>query len=73
MPSCRFSLNLSSQDYQAYYRGQASTIVALSDTGARIAFPASQLQRFVTRDGVKGRFEIVYSEENRFIRLIRLN
>ena len=72
MTVCRFSLNLTTSDYLAYYRGQAGSIVVLSDNGLKIAFPASALQKFVTHSGVKGSFEIAFSAENKLKRLTRL-
>jgi len=43
-----------------------------SDQGLRLAFPASQLRKFVTREGVKGRFEIVFTAQNKLLSLKRL-
>ena len=41
-------------------RGEASSVIVLSDEGLRLQFPARLLRSFVGPSGVTGRFEIEY-------------
>jgi uncharacterized radical SAM superfamily Fe-S cluster-containing enzyme len=68
----RFSLNISSDDYLRYYRGEASMVQVTADDGRRIRFPAANLRPFVSREGVQGRFEITLDKENRLQDLKKL-
>ena len=65
----RFSLSISPQELQRYYRGEAQSVVVLSDKGLRLQFPASLLRQFVKPGGVTGRFEIEYNELGRLIEI----
>jgi hypothetical protein len=68
----RFSLDISSEDYLRYYQGSAHSVVVTSEDGRRIQFPASNLRPFVTREGVRGRFELLLDEGNRLLELRKL-
>jgi hypothetical protein len=68
----RFSLDISSDDYLRYYRGEAQMVQVVADDGRRIRFPASSLRPFVSRDGVRGAFEITLDGENRLLELRKL-
>ena len=72
MPSLKFTLDISPQEYERYYRGTANTVLATADDGRTLEFPASHLTRFVSHDGVQGRFEILFDDNNKFIRLQRV-
>lgn len=72
MPACRFTLNIRAGEFQAYYSAQAKSIIVRSDAGLKIAFPASELQKFVSHDGVNGRFEISFDADYKLISLVRL-
>ena len=65
----RFGLNLNAEECMRYYRGEAASVVVRSDTGLRIAFPASYLRRFITASGVNGRFEIVFDANHKLVKL----
>ncbi|MBV1930290.1 MAG: DUF2835 domain-containing protein [Porticoccaceae bacterium] len=68
MPSIIFTLNISSQEYLAYYQGKASQ-VRIKD-GSRITlFPAEGLRPFVTHTGIHGRFKLIYDKNNKFVSL----
>ncbi len=68
----RFSLEISREEYLRYYRGEARAVQVTADDGRRIRFPASNLRRFVSRDGVRGRFEITLGEGNRLLELKKI-
>lgn len=57
---------ISPEDYLTFYSGQIRTVSAVTIEGLTIHFPANILQRVVTRDGVRGRFLIVFDGNNKF-------
>ncbi len=42
------------------------TVLAYSTDGRKVRFPAGVLQRVVTRDGVRGRFAILFNQQGKF-------
>ncbi|MEO0444122.1 MAG: DUF2835 domain-containing protein [Pseudomonadota bacterium] len=60
------SLKIDADEYLKLYRGTAKSVYTHGHDGQSIRFPANILQPFVTRDGVKGTFRIVFDKENRF-------
>ncbi len=65
--SIRFRLALSAEEYLAYYQGSAQVVVARSEDNRIIRFPANAIRKFVTHDGIFGRFEIFFDENNKLI------
>ena len=65
--SIRFRLDISAEDYLAYYQGTAQEVVVRSDDNRIVRFPASAIRQFVTHDGVFGSFEITFDENNKLI------
>ena len=65
--SIRFRLAISAEDYLAYYQGSAQVVVARSEDNKTIRFPASAIRNFVTNEGVYGKFEITFDENNKLI------
>lgn len=72
MPRIFFKLNISATEIQAYYRGQSQVVVAQSEDGKKLQFPAKELRKFVTHEGVQGRFEISYSQDSKLLGLRRI-
>lgn len=68
----RFRIAISADDYLAYYQGAARDVVVRAEDGRRIRFPAGALQRFVTHQGIHGRFELRYDANHKFVDLLRL-
>lgn len=68
----RFSLHIPADEMQLYYRGQIRNVMVQSDEGVRIQFPVMHLRRFMGSGGVKGRFEIEYDAQGKFISLQRI-
>jgi hypothetical protein len=68
----RFSLDISSDDYLRYYRGEAQMVQVTAEDGRRIRFPASNLRPFVSREGIRGSFEVTLDQENRLLELRKL-
>ena len=72
MRTVRFNLAISSNNYLSYYQGRARSVSGMADDGSRIKFPAEHLRPFVMHDGVQGRFELVFDDNNRFIALRKI-
>lgn len=69
----RFSLQLSYDQYLQVYQGSAKNVSVLSDDGRRIAFPARNIQSFLTKEGIRGYFEMELTAENKFISVKKLH
>lgn len=67
--SVRFRLAISAEEYLSYYQGSARFVVAQSEDDKTIRFPASAIREFVARDGIYGKFEIFYDENNKLIEI----
>lgn len=66
MPALVVNLVITPEEYQRMYAGIAKHVSARSVDGRRVQFPANILRPFVTRDGIRGRFVIRFSDDNRF-------
>ena len=69
MPRMFFTLNISAADYQYFYQGVGKVIVTRTEDGQRLQFPANELRKFVSHSGVQGRFEIMFSRDNKLLDL----
>ncbi|MDD3517020.1 MAG: DUF2835 domain-containing protein [Chromatiales bacterium] len=67
-----FYLDIPAEEYLRYYSGRASAVVVRANNGLRVRFPASAIRRFVTRDGIQGRFHLKVDENNRLLSLERV-
>ena len=72
MQRMTFSLHISPEQYQRYYRGSAKAVVVTATDGRTLKFPASAMQQFVTHDGIQGRFEIRFDDNNKMIGISRI-
>ncbi len=66
-------MNLSADRYLSHYQGRARSVSVVADDGRRIEFPANALRSFVTKHGVQGHFQLLIDDDNRLLRLERLN
>lgn len=55
-----------------YYRGEASAVVARTDTGQSLQFPALHVRRFITQTGIHGRFRIRFDDNHKLLNLERI-
>ncbi|MDQ5909697.1 MAG: hypothetical protein QG599_1792 [Pseudomonadota bacterium] len=67
MDIVHFRLSLTAEQMRSYYEGVARQVVVRAHDGRRIQFPAQWLRRFVTLDGVHGRFEMRFGEDRKLI------
>lgn len=64
-----FNLQLSYNECMDYYTGRYRSIQVLEDSGKTIRFAASNLRPFISSLGIRGRFRILLTRENKFIRI----
>ncbi len=69
----RFHLDLSYDQYLAVYRGLAKTVTTIADDGRRIVFPAGNIQRYLTKTGIRGYFEMELTATHKFVGIKQLN
>jgi len=69
----RFRLALSYDQYLAVYQGTAKTVTTIADDGRRIVFPAGNIQRFLSKQGIHGHFEMELTEQHKFVGIRRLD
>jgi len=67
-----FNLNISSQEYLTYYQGAVKHVIVRAHDGRKVQFPAAWLRQFVTREGVRGEFEIVHDAQHKLQSMRRL-
>ena len=67
-----FSLSISPEQNQRYYRGTATAVVTRTEDGRTLRFPAEELRRFVSHNGVHGRFRIEFDNRNKLVSLTRI-
>ncbi|NOR69094.1 MAG: DUF2835 family protein [Methylomarinum sp.] len=68
----RFTLQLPYDQFLKVYQGVAKNISVIADDGRRISFPARNIQSFLTKDGIKGYFEMELTAENKFVDITKL-
>ena len=68
-----FSIDITESDFLAYYTGKVKNIIVRSEDNRTIQFPANLLQQFVSHIGVKGRFKICYSKDNKLLSINRVD
>jgi hypothetical protein len=66
-------LHISPERYLEYYRGTVQHVVARCTTGQTVRFPASLLQRFVSHEGIHGRFVLSCDDEHKGAELQRMD
>ncbi|PWG63161.1 DUF2835 domain-containing protein [Spiribacter halobius] len=72
MHRVEFSVAIGPEDWLDYYRHPAASVLVTADDGRRIRFPARLLHRHATREGVRGRFRLLYDGQGRQRGLERL-
>jgi hypothetical protein len=55
-----------------YYHGRFSSVQVVEDNGKTIRFAASHLRPYISSIGLRGRFRLLLTPENKFIRLERI-
>jgi hypothetical protein len=68
----RFYLDIPKQEYLRNYSGSAHSVLVQAEDGRTVRFPAVNLRKFVTAEGVRGRFEMSLDGNNSLVALRRL-
>jgi NAD+--asparagine ADP-ribosyltransferase len=69
----RFYLNLTADQYLRVYQGTAKRVLVIANDGQRIEFPAQNIKKFLTHDGISGRFEMELTSENKFVAIRKIS
>lgn len=72
MQKMTFSMHLSAEKYLQFYKGKAKDVIVKTEDGRTLKFPASRLQSFVGKDGITGRFEILFDDDFKIVSLQRV-
>lgn len=67
-----FNLAITATEYLPYYQGIVKQVVVRAHDGRTLSFPAANLRRFVTANGVQGRFCLTVDDQNRLVSLERV-
>ena len=71
MKHFHFQLRISSAQYLDYYRGAVRQVIVRCANGPTVQFPASLLQRFVTKQGIHGDFVLTCDDNHKCVELHR--
>lgn len=72
MKEFRFNLYISLNEFMAYYEGVARDVVAVSDDGLTVRFPAYVLRPYLIGLGIRGEFILECDEHNKFSSIRRV-
>ena len=64
--SLTIRLAIPADEFVRLYQGNAKTVVARSDDGRQVKFPADILRPFVLHQGIYGVFKIHFDEMHKF-------
>ncbi len=67
-----FSIQVSREHLLAYYGGQAQRVQVTAENHKRLDLPARILRKYVTHQGLSGRFKITLDDDNRLLSLERV-
>jgi len=68
-----FLLNLTYQQCLDYYDGKYRSVQVIEDGGKKVRFDAHHLRPFISSLGIRGRFRLLLTLENKFVRLERVS
>ena len=72
MKEIEIDVRLSAEDFLAFYRGVAKSVLVRTRAGQRVSFPAEMLRPYVTEDGICGGFAISFNDGNKIQGIRRL-
>ena len=72
MPKAVFSISLNSEQVLQFYKGLKHRVQVRTESGQSMSIPYDTLLKYVTREGIHGRFEITYSNDGKLGDLVRL-
>ena len=72
MPKAVFSVSLNSEQVLQFYKGAKHRVQVRTEGGFTMSIPYDILVKYVTREGVYGRFEITYSTDGSLGQLVKI-
>lgn len=69
MRNFEFDMTLSAQKTRAIYEGQARHILVETEQGLKLQLPAANFYKYVTADGIQGRFSVKIDADNKLIEM----
>lgn len=72
MQTYYFSLSVSYDDCQVLYVPGNNAVIITDDNGKRIQLPSKNLRPFVSPFGLKGRFRLQTSRDNKIVNLQKI-
>ena len=64
-----FSIHITYQDFEALYRGSVRNVQVVADSGKSIRLPAIKFVPWLSQLGIRGRFKLTLTTENKFVSL----
>ena len=64
-----FSIHITYQDFEALYRGSVRNVQVVADNGKSIRLPAIKFVPWLSQLGIRGRFKLTLTTENKFVSL----
>lgn len=72
MAKVTIDINLPAYQYQEMYRGSKKYLLAESRDGRKIQLPLTVFQKFVTRKGVYGTFEVEFDDNRKLVNIEKI-
>lgn len=69
MPRINVNLVLTAAQVRDYYRGSVRYVVATAEDGRTVRMPIKVLHKYISNDGIRGRFVITTDENFKFKRI----
>ena len=69
MREFEFDMALTARKIQAIYEGQARYILVETDRGLKLQLPAANFYKYVTADGIQGRFSVKIDADNKILEM----
>ena len=67
-----FTMNLTYQDWLAFYKGYYREIMVSTEQGQKLKIPADRFTSFTTPYGLYGRYRLVLTRDNKIASLAQL-
>jgi len=67
----QFYLNVSRKEALRYYKGEVRFVMVTATNGKKIQFPAEHIRSFIGQNGIEGKFNIRFDNDNKLLSLVR--
>lgn len=67
-----FTINMTTKEFLPYYQGRAQSIVAATNAGVRVQFPAMHIRKYLTNAGIRG-FFCLETRNKKFLSLTKIS